>query len=322
MMITDSHGRRFRKLRVSLTSQCNFSCLYCTGVHHESKPTPLQPVLADTGRTASERLIANINAIHQMVGLTSVRLTGGEPLLNPSVTTVVAAVKNMGIDDIRLTTNGFLLPQFAKALKDAGLKSVNVSLDAIDPEVFKAMTRRGGHGQVLKGIDKGLDEGLDVKLNAVIMRNRNESQILPLLRFANQRGIIVRYLELMQMGPLHQTAHLWMVPQHEILDTIKSQYAILPIPRKDGSTANYWQTFQGQVFGVIANESEPFCADCDRLRLDASGVVYGCIGADKGIALPVNPQAEQMALALQQAMNQKQTLKFSGSRSSMMAMGG
>ena len=82
------------------------------------------------------------------------------------------------------------------------------------------------------------------------------------------------------------------------------------------------QTFQGQVFGVIANESEPFCADCDRLRLDASGVVYGCIGADKGIALPVNPQPEQMALALQQAMNQKQTLKFSGSRSSMMAMGG
>jgi cyclic pyranopterin phosphate synthase len=317
-MVKDRFGRQFKKLRVSLTSQCNFSCLYCTGVHHEQKPKVVAPVSPLLPQSVTQQIIANIGHIHQQVQLQSVRLTGGEPLLNPDVTTIVAAVRKMGIDDIRLTTNGFLLPQYAQRLVDAGLQSANVSLDAISPEVFRAMSRRGGLAQVLKGIEKALEVGLDVKINTVLMRNRNDGEILPLLDYASQMGIIIRYLELMSMGPLHQTAHLWLVSQGEILQTIQKQHATIPIPRKDNSTAKYWQTTNGQVFGIIANESEPFCADCDRLRLEPGGKIYGCISAPVGIQLTSNNTTQ----ALQLAIKQKQEVKFSGSHISMLQMGG
>lgn len=318
-MVTDSYSRKFKKLRVSLTSQCNFSCLYCTGVHHEQKP---ESMASEHLSGASERLIATIQKLHQQSHFESIRLTGGEPLLNPDVIMIVESISKMGIDDIRLTTNGFLLPQFSHQLAKAGLKSVNVSLDAISPEVFAVMARRNGVQQVIKGIDKALEAGLSVKLNAVIMKNRNDKEIMPLLNFANNKGLIIRFLELMKMGPLHHTVHQWQFTQLEILQTIQKQHNTIPIPRKDGSTANYWQLENGQVFGIIANESAPFCSDCNRLRLDASGKIYGCISNNNGIEVANLKSPLQITAALQKAMNQKQLLKFSGTELSMQAIGG
>jgi GTP 3',8-cyclase len=321
-MVTDGYGRQFKKLRVSLTSQCNFSCLYCTGVHHEEKPAHSnfdKPLMPDA---ATQQIISNIERIHQSVQLQSVRLTGGEPLLNPAVTQIVLAVKQMGIADIKLTTNGFLLPQYAERLAKAGLKSVNVSLDAVTPQVFRAMTRRGGLAQVLKGIEKALEVGLEVKINTVLMRNRNDGEILPLFEYAGKMGIVIRYLEVMNMGPLHKTSHRWLVSQNEVLQTIKQHHPIMPIPRKDGSTANYWQTREGQVFGIIANESEPFCSDCDRLRLEPNGKIYGCISNPNGIQLLPEGSKNDTIHALKLAIGQKQNIKFTGSPTSMLYLGG
>lgn len=318
-MVTDSYGRKFTKLRVSLTSQCNFSCLYCTGVDHEQKP---ENAASEHLSGASEKLIATIQKLHQHSHFESIRLTGGEPLLNPDVVMIVEAISKMGIDDIRLTTNGFLLPKFSHQLAKAGLKSVNVSLDAITPEVFVVMARRNGVQQVIKGIDKALEAGLKVKLNAVIMKNRNDKEIMPLLQFANNKGLIIRFLELMKMGPLHHTVHQWLMTQDDILQVIQKQHNTTPIPRKDGSTANYWQLDNGQVFGIIANESAPFCSDCNRLRLDASGKIYGCISNNNGIEVATIKSPLQITEALQKAMSQKQLLKFSGTELSMQAIGG
>jgi len=293
--------------------------LYCTGVHHEQKP---ESVASEHLTGASEKLIATIQKLHQHAHFESIRLTGGEPLLNPDVVMIVDAISKMGIDDIRLTTNGFLLPKFSHQLARAGLKSVNVSLDAITPEVFAAMARRNGVQQVIKGIDKALEAGLSVKLNAVIMKNRNDKEIMPLLKFAQNKGLIIRFLELMKMGPLHHTVHQWLMTQDDILQVIQKQYNTIPIPRKDGSTANYWQLSNGQVFGIIANESAPFCSDCNRLRLDASGKIYGCISNDNGIEVSNLQSPMQFTLALQKAMDQKQLQRFSGTELSMQAIGG
>jgi cyclic pyranopterin phosphate synthase len=154
------------------------------------------------------------------------------------------------------------------------------------------------------------------------MKNRNNQEIIPLLKFANSKGLIIRFLELMKMGPLHHTVHEWLYTQDDILQTIQKQHHTVPIPRKDGSTANYWQLDNGQVFGIIANESAPFCSDCNRLRLDTSGKIYGCISNNNGIEVANLESPMQLTLALQKAMDQKQLQRFSGTELSMQAIGG
>jgi cyclic pyranopterin phosphate synthase len=321
-MVKDIYGRTFRKLRVSLASHCNFSCTYCTGVVHELKPVTEGRAQMGDKENTFQQMLDNIGKIHRSVNLESVRLTGGEPLLNPAVVDAVVAIKAMGIEDVRMTTNGFLLPQYAERLAKAGLASVNISLDALSETAFHLMTRRKGLKQVLKGVDAALAAGLEVKLNTVLMLGKNEAEILPLLNYAAEKGVIIRYLELMGMGPVHHTSKRWLFSRDKILAIIQSAHEVLPIPRKDGSTANYWQTETGQVFGIIANESDPFCSDCDRLRLDANGKIYGCISSKTGINISDARDSQTTEELLVMAMQQKQEVRFTGSEISMMVMGG
>ncbi len=315
--ITDIYHRSFKTLRVSLLSRCNLSCVYCTMGEDEVKDNN-----AHQHPAPAALLLRQIRQLHELLQLETVRLTGGEPLLYPDLVPLLEGLNQLGIPRIRLTTNGFLLERLAPALRDAGLQAVNVSLDAVEEERFFMMTKRHQADKVLRGIDAALAAGLTVKINAVIMKGINEDQVMPLLQFAFARGITLRFLEVMAMGHLHSRAEQYLFSQEALLATISQAYPLERLPRKEGSTANYWQTACGHRFGIIANESEPFCRDCNRLRLDSTGHIYGCLSSNQPIALSETDDTPALIAKLQEAMNQKQRVKFTGSDLSMLRIGG
>ncbi|OCX54781.1 GTP cyclohydrolase [Mucilaginibacter sp. PPCGB 2223] len=316
MLLNDKFGRSFKTLRVSLLSTCNLGCVYCTmGTEEE--------VLIDRKPQPSASFFLNhIARLHAQLNLQTIRFTGGEPLLYRELPQAIKGVKALGIPDIKLTTNAFLLDRMAPALKTAGLRYVNVSLDAMDEESFFRMTRRRQLDRTLKGIETALACGLDVKINAVMMKGKNDDQVLPLLEYAFERGIAIRFLEVMTMGHLFGHGQEYLFSQDEILNVIASEYNFSKQHRKSSSTANYWQTTEGGVFGIIANDTEPFCQDCNRLRLDAEGNIYGCLSNNHAIALSGAEDEQELGEKLQQAMSQKQELHFTGSEMSMMHIGG
>ena len=317
--IKDEYGRTFRTLRVSLLQHCNLGCVYCVAGEDDLKQANASPV---GGSLTVDGLLAIIRRLHGQLQLDHVRLTGGEPLLYPDLAALIRGIRDAGIASVRMTTNGFLLERQAASLKAAGLEALNVSLDAIDEDVFFRMSRRHNGLRIIRGIDAALQAGLAVKINAVVMKGINDGEILPLLDFAISRGIPIRYLEVMAMGHLHEDADRFLFSQDEILRVIGSRHLLKPLPRAEGATARYWTTEDGHVFGVIANESEPFCRDCDRLRLDSSGRIYGCLSSNHPIGLVTDESEEEWRDKLQQALAQKQALRFVGSDLSMLRIGG
>jgi cyclic pyranopterin phosphate synthase len=271
---------------------------------------------------SAETLLQQIQQLHSVLNLETIRLTGGEPLLYHELVALIKGVKQTGIPKIKLTTNGFLLERLAVPMKEAGLQSINVSLDAVDEDIFFLMSKRTDVKRILNGIDAAIAAGLQVKINAVIMKGINENQIIPLLDFAFERNISIRFLEIMAMGYLHDTAEKYLFTQEEIIAAISQKYSYKKTERSIASTANYWQTTDGKTFGIIANESEPFCHDCNRLRLDSNGNIYGCLSSNHPISLNCDDNATSLISKLQQAMNQKQAVKFTGSDLSMLHIGG
>ena len=277
---TDTQGRRPRKLRVSLTDRCNFRCGYCM---------PEQPQWAPASQLLSmaERLRI-IRLFVQHAGVTSLRLTGGEPLLSPDLEPMLRALRR---DDttrglrLSVTTNAQLLGRRAQALQSAGLDDLNVSLDAVDPGRFDAMTRtRGRLPAVLDGIDAACRVGLPVKLNAVIVRGHNEDQILPLLNWASERNLVIRFIEFM---PLEGGA-LWrrerVCSEADMLARIQQARGEVEALGANGP-ASYYRLSDGTRFGVIPTVTRPFCGQCDRMRLNATGDLYTCLFSEAGTAL-------------------------------------
>ncbi|MEJ7738465.1 MAG: radical SAM protein [Chitinophagaceae bacterium] len=318
-LIADQYGRSFKTLRVSLLNKCNLGCTYCSiGDENES----LIKSLPRREKLPADRLLSIIEQLHKYLQLKTIRLTGGEPLLYPELIEVIEGVKTMGIPEIKLTTNGFLLKRLAEPMKVAGMQSINVSLDAVDENVFFLISKRNNVQRILDGIDKALDTGLQVKINSVVMKGMNDSQVLPLLEYAFKRGVTIRFLEVMAMGHLHREPEKYLFPQVDLLEVIGQKYEFHRLHRQDSATANYWQTSEGFTFGIIANESEPFCHDCNRLRLDSQGNVYGCLSDNHPISLLNVHDDEDLQPKLEQALQQKQRLKFTGSELSMLEIGG
>ncbi|MGZ5133747.1 MAG: GTP 3',8-cyclase MoaA [Flavitalea sp.] len=316
-LVSDEYGRTFKTLRVSLLSRCNLGCVYCSladdGI--PDKPAPDKPMPV-------QDLILLIKTLHSQLQLKTIRLTGGEPLLYPDLVKVIEGIREMGIESIKLTTNGFLLERLAKPMKLAGMKSINVSLDAVDEDVFFLMSKRNNVERIKQGIQTAIEAGMEVKINAVLMKGINECQIIPLLEYAFEKNIIIRFLEVMAMGHLHRNSKKYLCTSQEILDVISSRYNIQKLQRGNSSTANYWQTELGQVFGIIANESEPFCHDCNRLRLDSHGNIYGCLSSNHPIPINGINDPSQLKDKLKQALLQKQAVRFTGSELSMLDIGG
>lgn len=310
----DPYGRSFRKLRISLTGSCNLACMYCT----PNKSTPHAPDQA----WGNKELMAAIRSLHNLLALQQIRLTGGEPTLYPGLLNLVTAIKLLAVPDLGMTTNGYSFASKARALKEAGLDSVNISLDALEPGIFQQISRRPHLHRVLEGIDQAMDAGLRVKINCVVVKGLNEGQILPLFSWARDRKIPIRFLELMKMGHLHHNDSRLLFTQHEILEIISEKYAIWPLGRSASATAAYWELTDGYRFGIIANETASFCSDCDRLRLDSSGNLYGCLSSNMAVSIRESAGDETaLGKCLEKALQHKKQ-QFTGSELSMMQIGG
>jgi GTP 3',8-cyclase len=316
--VSDKYGRTFKTLRVSLINTCNLGCVYCTYGNDEAKENYRSS--KENALTLNE-LSLSIKQLNSVLNLETIRFTGGEPLLYKELPELIRSVNALGISDLKLTTNALLLETMAQDLKDAGLKSINVSLDAFDEDIFYKMSRRSGVNRILTGIDAAVKAGLEVKINSVIMRGINESQVMPLFSYAASKGLTIRFLEIMAMGHLHGKADDYFYSQEEILSTLSVHHQFRRLDRKNSSTANYWITDEGYTFGVVANETEPFCSDCNRLRLDSYGNIYGCLSSNHPISIK-NISNDELVCKLQQALAQKQTIRFAGSELSMMHIGG
>lgn len=316
--IFDSYGRSFKVLRVSLLNRCNLGCVYCT-----ENADDLRHANSIAGKVYLENteLLNIISRLHKILDLQTIRLTGGEPLLYPRLNEIVKGIFDLGIEDIKLTTNGMLLDRQAAQLKEAGLNSINVSLDAVNENAFFRINRRDGLKKVLSGIDAAIDAEIDVKLNAVILKGINDDQVLPLLEYAAGKNVVIRFLEVMAMGHLHKDPYKYFFGQEEILNVVRTKYEVNRMDRVSSATANYWQTDAGFKFGIIANESAPFCHDCNRLRLDSEGKIFGCLSSNDGIDIKSLSEVEVVD-ALKVALKQKQSLKFVGSELSMLHIGG
>ncbi len=312
--IVDAFGRSFKTLRISVTNACNLGCVYCVdGVSKNSSPV----------NASWEDLLEIVSALDEILDLETIRLTGGEPTLYPHLVSLINGMADMGIP-IKMTTNGFLLSRLAKPLKEAGLKELNISLDALDPIVFHKMARHTGIEKVKEGIDNALTHALHVKLNMVVVKGMNESQLLPLLEYAMERTIPIRFLELMRMGHLF-SPHFkeQFFPQSEILEMIRRYFPIKEVGKKKSATATYWEMENGYQFGIIANESSPFCQDCDRLRLDSDGNLFGCLSENTPVPIreSIHDRTE-LVEKLKLALSHKQPGAFRGSGMTMIGIGG
>ena len=264
-MIVDRLGRKFSNLRVSLTAACNYACTYCV-------PDGKRLMKAHNELSAPKLLNA-VELLQQATGIDKVRITGGEPLVTPKFDDFLLGVMSIGLSDVSLTTNGQLLVSKKDVIAESGLKRMNISLDTLNPLRFKQIARGGDLETVLKGIDAMLELGIKLKINMVPMRSQNYSDILSMLDFCFERGIELRYIELMRMGHLLGSKGFQadFVSMESLLDEIGKKYEFSRTDAPYDSTAARFYVADYGNFGIIANESEPFCRTCTRLRLSSDG---------------------------------------------------
>jgi cyclic pyranopterin phosphate synthase len=272
--LLDTFGRVHNNLRISVTDRCNLRCTYCM---------PENVTFMDKKELLTFEEIARIVEIVAPLGIDKIRLTGGEPLLRRDLSRLVAMIcKIPGIKDVGLTTNGILLAEHAQPLFDAGLKRINVSLDALDPVRFRQLARRDGLERVIAGILAAKKAGFDpVKINAVSIRGVSENEVVPLAQFAREHGLEMRFIEYMPIG-----ADKWERDKvyygHEILEQLEQHVGPL-IPSPDQDSRAPAQEFDyvdgGGRVGIIASVSRPFCLSCNRVRLTAEGKLRNCLFA-------------------------------------------
>ena len=311
----DQHQRPLGVLRLSLTARCNFACPYCL-------PDGQEP---DGLLTPQERLAVVGAAVGQ--GVTSLRLTGGEPLLNRDLEALIEAVQPLrdeGLREIALTSNGSLLDRArAQALRRAGLDRITLSLDGTTAESVAQMAGLGDRARgeqalnrILAAIDHAKAAGFDparaaLKLNAVIVRGRNDDQLLPLAQLARQQGVELRLIEAMDVGTRNGWSPADVMPAAEMVHQVGQRWPLEPLGRTPHGTAQRWRYGDGQgVLAVVASISAPFCGDCNRLRITADGQAYTCLFASQGTDLrpwlrPV-PNPRGLSLALGRLWSQRQ----------------
>jgi GTP 3',8-cyclase len=284
-MIVDTLARPLKDLRISLTDRCNLRCRYCMPAEIFGSGYAFLP----ESKTLTIEEIARLVHIMVSLGVDKVRLTGGEPLMRNGVENLIAMISAMeGIDDLAMTTNGILLSHHAENLALAGLHRVTVSLDAIDPMIFGKMNGVGAKvDRALSGINAAQIHGLGLKVNAVIQRGVNESQILPLVRWALERSINLRFIEFMDVGETNHWKLDDVVTAAEILEIINAEISLEEAPSlRQGEVAKRYKIRgSNQEIGIISSVSKPFCRDCNRARISADGKIFTCLFTAKYIDL-------------------------------------
>ena len=322
-MISDHLGRQFENLRVSLTAACNYACTYCV-------PNGKRLLKAKHELSAAA-LLRLVRLLMQATPISKVRLTGGEPLLSPKFDGFLLGLMELPLQDVSLTTNGQFLLDKQAVIKESGLTRINISLDTLDPLRFRQIAKGGDLQTVLAGIEAMLALGLKVKINMVPLRGKNFHEVVKLLDWCLERGIELRYIELMRMGHLSQPGSSFaaeFVPMQSLLNVIGEKHAYARTAAPHDSTAARFEVPGKGVFGIIANESEPFCRTCTRLRLSSAGHLYGCLSNASRQYLPElldglpDPEAvARLAPILRTALHQKQ-LAFQGETTIMKFIGG
>ena len=284
--IRDSFGRAIRDLRISVTDRCNFRCPYCMPAEIYGEKYAFLP----RAELLTFEEIARLTHLFADLGVTKVRLTGGEPLVRNGLANLIELLSRIdGIDDLTLTTNGYLLAENAQALKDAGLQRITVSLDSLDEEVFKTMNGRNyGTARVLEGIRKAEDVGLHpIKINAVVQRGMNDHTIVDLARYFKGTGHVLRFIEYMDVGNLNGWKLDQVVPADEIVEMINAEMPLEPVEQNyRGEVAlRHRYVDGGGEIGLIASVTRPFCGDCTRARLSTDGKLFTCLFASQGTDL-------------------------------------
>lgn len=273
--LVDRFGRVHDDLRLSVTDRCNLRCVYC--MPYEGMTfLPRAEIL-----TFEE--ILRVARVARGLGVRSVRLTGGEPLVRRGLCELVAGISALGFEDVALTTNGILLAPLAAQLAAAGLRRVNVSCDSLRPERFAAIRRRGELDVVLEAMAAAEDAGLaPVKVNVVLLRGRNDDEIVDFAAFARATGRVVRFIEYMPLDADGAWERSQLVPGREVVARIAAVWPLEPVTRTgDPAPADRYRFADGKgEVGVIASVTEPFCGTCNRLRLTADGAIRNCLFSD------------------------------------------
>lgn len=277
-MLNDRYNRPIKDLRISVTDRCNFRCIYCMPLD-EYEWINKKEIL-----TFEE--ITRLATLFVRLGVEKIRLTGGEPLVRQNLDHLVGKLSAVeGVKDLCLTTNGALLAEKIDALKRAGLRRVNISLDTLDPEKFRQITKRGDLKRVLEGIFAAKNHGLNpIKLNAVIERGVNDEDILDLVEFSRGNGLAIRFIEYMDVGNSNNWTSTKLVSKKEIIAKINARYPLRQVGRDQGTAPSVDYEFvdgRGDL-GVIASVTEPFCSSCTRMRLTADGKLVTCLFSQVG----------------------------------------
>jgi GTP 3',8-cyclase len=286
--LIDRYGRHVTYVRLSVTDRCDLRCVYCMTQDMRFLPRPQLLTLEE---------MARLGECFSELGVTKLRVTGGEPLVRPNVVWLFERLGALpGIRDLTLTTNGTQLPRFARALKDAGVGRVNISLDTLRPERFRSITRVGQIEKTLAGLEAALGAGFRrIKLNSVILKNRNHDEVADLVRFAIAQGIDISFIEEMPLGVIgdHDRAAAFY-PSDAIRRDLEEHFELIPTLESTGGPSRYFRIPGKETrVGFISPHSHNFCGDCNRVRVTAEGRLLLCLGqehsADLRRALRANP---------------------------------
>ncbi len=272
----DPFGRAVTYLRVSVTDRCDFRCTYCMAEHMTFLPKKDLLTLEELERLCGAFIARGVRRL---------RLTGGEPLMRKNIMHLIRDLSRHlaagGLDELTLTTNGSQLSRFAQELADCGVRRVNVSLDTLDPEKFRAVTRWGDLSRVLAGLDAAQEAGLRVKINTVALKGFNEAEIPGLMRWAHGRGMDLTLIETMPMGEIECDRTEQYLPLSRVRAELERDFALNDIPYRTGGPARYVTVAEtGGRLGFITPLTHNFCESCNRVRLTCTGMLYMCLGQD------------------------------------------
>lgn len=276
----DAHGRQIDYIRLSVTDRCNLRCTYCMA--EEMEFLPRRDLLTfEEIETLARHLVVR--------GIRRIRLTGGEPLVRKGVLELVqrlARLRTHGLDELTLTTNGTRLPEMAQDLFDAGVRRINISLDTLRRDRFAELTRRDEFERVVSGIDAARDAGLAVRINAVAMRGTNDDEMRDLLAWSGARGLDLALIEAMPLGEVSVDRPAAHLPLDAVREELERHFTLVPSLHRTGGPARYFDVAEtGARIGLITPLSNNFCAGCNRIRISATGTVYGCLGHDQKVEL-------------------------------------